>query len=306
VTPRKDSAINKPMSVPPSPPSKAAQPTYSRANPRSGKPNLQYLQNALSDLGINGYVRSGGGNNSDAGNGDPSGSARPSPNIEEWFSGLKAKELEANSDVSPIAPYLTESPKYLWDQIEGGFKLAGEKLGQGASGVAAMVGVPGMEDRRKAYEYRAGVMNDYLARDPNAPMPGSSTFHDITGSPGQLLGNMVAVAPELYNPFSKPGAVAQGAKWLARTINKIGQHDSALNTAYHALMGYAPNKSAQDAAFSGGSHPLGEVVEGALTGGRGIPGQPVGLAIEKALPSALDWFSQPTSAPSPSYIPVRP
>lgn len=294
------------MSVPPSPPSKAAQPTYSRANPPSGKPNLQYLSNALSDLGIDEFIRRGGGVNSGTRNGDPSGSARPSPDIEEWFSGLKAKELEANSDVSPIAPYLTESPKYLWDQIEGGFKLGGEKLAQGASGVAAMVGVPGMEDRRKTYEYRADVMNDYLARDPNAPMPGSSTFHDITGSPGQLLGNAIGVVPELYNPFSKARVAATGAKWLARAISKIGQHDSALNTAYHALMGYAPSKSAQDAAFSGGSHPLGEVIEGALTGGRGVPGQPVGLIIEKNLPTALEWLSQPANTSSPSYIPVRP
>lgn len=292
------------MSTPPL--RSAANPEFSRANPRSGKPNLNYLQNALSDLGIDGLVRNGGGIDPDARNGDPVSSTRPPPSVEEWFSGLKAKELEAAGGVSPIAPYQDGYPRYLWDQIEGGFKLGGEKLAQGASGLAAMVGIPGMEDRRKAYEYRAKVMSDYLARDPNAPVPGSSAYHDFTGTPGQLLGNAVAISPEVYNPFEKPAAVAQGAKWLARTINKIGQYDSALNTAYHALMGYAPNKSAQDAAFSGGSHPLGEVVEGALTGGRGIPGQPVGLAIEKALPTALEWLSQPANTSSPSYIPVRP
>lgn len=206
----------------------------------------------------------------------------PKPeDVASWFSALQRKEFEADGGASPIAPYLTGSANSLWDQVKGGARLAGEKIGQSASGLGATLGVPGMEDRRKQYDQRVGAVNTWLERDPNAP-------DSALGTIGQQLGNVAAFLPELYNPAS------------------VSKYATPLNIAYHTMMGYAPSQSKMDAAFSGGSHPLGETIENVLSKGRGVPGQPVGVALEKVLPGALDWFSQPAQAPSASYIPIRP
>jgi len=287
------------MSAPPLFPLPAYAPTYSRATPRSGTPNTQYVSNALSDLGIPIRPPAGGADTYSGVPDSRSDTGQPK-NVEEWFRGVQAKEFEQQGGTSPIAPYQTGTPQGYSDHMVAGLRLAGEKIGQTAAGLGAMVGVPGSEERRQQYERNAQTLAGYMNRDPNI------STNSVTGTPGELLGNVLAFIPELYNPASKMALPAKGANLLSKLAHKVSQYDTPLNTTYHGLMGYAPEQSVKDAAFSGGSHPVGEMIERKLTKGRGIPGQPVGVVLEKGLPQVLDWLSQPSQAPSASYIPVRP
>jgi hypothetical protein len=263
-------------------------PEYNRANTRSGKPNLNYLQNALDDLGISPTRGFGGGSIDPTDLRRTTSSPTASP-AETWFRDWQNREFEAEGGSSPIAPYITGTPSGLVDQTVGGLRLAGERFGQTAAGLGAMVGVPGEAERRDQYERRADEVVKYLNRDPN-------TMPTYMGTPGERLAALVNFAPEVYNP------VKAGVGFAGKLVGP-------LNTAFHAMMGYAPNQSAADAGLSGGSHVAGEAIEDVVTGGRGVPGQPIGAAIEKGLPIAedfLDWLSQRTQAPSASYIPIRP
>lgn len=265
-------------------------PKFSRANPRSGKPNLNYLQNALYDLGID--PRKMGSGVYPPGVPASSGGVGKPSNAEEWFQKLEQKEgdeydrrtrinelgkKEFNRD--DIERFKGKTAKSYAEHLDAGFILGAEKGMNALAGLGVMAGLEKAKEMQKHHGRRAAILRAYMDSDPNAP---------TSGMTGERLSNVVAMAPELINPFSTK------------------KYSTPLNAAYHAIMGYAPSQSAKDAAFSGGGHIAGEVIENMLTRGRGVPGQPTGMAIEKLLPDALDWFSQPAQAPSASYIPIRP
>lgn len=198
--------------------------------------------------------------------------------IEEWWNGLVAKELqrleaekrsadlvrlEKEMGLSSVTPMLQGEPKSTWEDLKVGTEQGLTSLGQLAAGIGSMMGVPGSEKRRQLYEERGRIMDAYR-RGQNVPIFSQRKSNALELSPGDIANKLISYAPELYNPVNKPGLAAKAA-----------------NTVWHALRGYAPNKSVEDAAVAVGSHIIGEKAEDLATSGKGLIGNIAGAFSEE-------------------------
>jgi hypothetical protein len=160
--------------------------------------------------------------------------------------------MEKELGLKPLTYMMSGKPSTDLDEALVGAEQGVTGIGQLAAGVGSVVGVPGSDIRRRMYKERADVMSDYRGR------------RDQGVTVGDVANKAIAMIPEVYNPVNKPGLAAKGA-----------------NAIWHAMRGYLPNKSLQDAAVSSASSVIGEKAEDLVTRGKGLVGNTVGATTEE-------------------------
>ncbi len=188
----------------------------------------------------------------------------------DWWNSLVQKErekiesqkreaaliaLEKELGLPPVTYMMTGKPSSKWEEFSVGTQKGLTHLGQMAAGIGSIFGLSGAEERRKMYQERLDAMNNYLSRyNPD----------NVGITPGDIASRSIQLVPEFFNPTNKPGNLAKSA-----------------NAVWHAIRGYAPNKSIEDAAVAAGASALGERAEDVVTKGKGLVGNTVGALSEE-------------------------